>query len=59
VISCALGDTEAAADQVRLDSNKADPAARELVSHLYDLLSDPPMPGIGQLRAIVLRPPGR
>lgn len=56
VISCAFGDTAAAADLLRLDSNKADPAVRELVSHLYDLLSDPPMPGVGQLRAIALRP---
>jgi tetratricopeptide (TPR) repeat protein len=52
VISCALGDPGAAANLLRRCGNRADPATRELAGHLYDLLSDPPMPGIDQLRAI-------
>ena len=52
VASCALGDAKSGADLLRLEGNRADPATRELVSRLYDLLSDPPMPGIDQLRAV-------
>jgi hypothetical protein len=52
----AIGIEPGHAQAHQLRSNKADPAARKLVSHLYDLLSDPPMPGIDQLRAIALRP---
>jgi len=56
VVSCALGDTESAAGLLRLhsNSNTEDPATREVLSRLYDLLSDPPMPGIDQLRALAL-----
>ena len=34
--------------------NAEDPATREVLSRLYDLLSDPPVPGIDQLRALAL-----
>jgi Flp pilus assembly protein TadD len=56
VVSCALGDTESAAGLLRLSSysNVVDPATKEVLSHLYDLLSDPPLPGIDQLRALAL-----
>lgn len=55
VVSCALGDPGAAEDLLREQAHPADPGARDVLSRLYDLLSDPPMPGIGQLRAIAFR----
>ncbi len=55
VVSCALGHLDAAEELLRGQPHPVDPAARDVLSRLYDLLSDPPMPGIGPLRAIAFR----
>jgi len=54
IVSCALGDAEDAADFLRAEADPLDPATRAQIGGLYDLLSDPPMPGIDGLRGIVL-----
>lgn len=54
VVSCALGNVNSAADLLRGQADTANPAIREVLSRLYDLLGDPPMPGIDRLRAIAL-----
>jgi hypothetical protein len=56
VVSCALGhiDIDSAADLFRGQAYSADPATRDVLSRLYDLLSDPLMPGIDRLRVIAL-----
>jgi hypothetical protein len=54
VASCALGNVNSAADLLRGQADSADPATRDVLSRLYDLLGDPPMPGIDRLRAIAL-----
>ena len=54
VVSCALGNVNAAADLLRGKADPADPAIRDVLSRLYGLLGDPPMPGIDRLRAIAL-----
>jgi tetratricopeptide (TPR) repeat protein len=54
IVSCALGDAEVAAEILRTEADPLDPATRVQIGGLYDLLSDPPMPGIDGLRGIVL-----
>jgi hypothetical protein len=56
VVSCALGHQDAAEDLLREQAHPVDPGATDVLSRLYDLLSDPPMPGIGQLRVIAFPP---
>ena len=53
MVSCALGAAEAAAEFLRTEAGPLDPATRIQIGGLYDLLSDPPMPGIDGLRGIV------
>lgn len=52
VVACALGRTDSAADLLRAEAGPGDPASQDVLRRLYDLLGDPPMPGIDQLRAI-------
>ena len=54
IVSCALGQTDSAADLLGGQDYSADPAIRDVLTLLYDLLGDPPMPGIDRLRAIAL-----
>jgi hypothetical protein len=54
VVSCALGHIDSAADLLRGQAYSVDPAVQGVLSRLYDLLGDPPMPGIDRLRAIAL-----
>lgn len=56
VVSCALGDPDAAAGLLSHDADAADPLVKDVLNQLYDLLGEPPMPGIDRLRAIALRP---
>ena len=51
-VSCALGRAEAAADQLTAAAAAAAPSDQDVVDGLYDLLGDPPLAGIGALRAI-------
>jgi tetratricopeptide (TPR) repeat protein len=55
VVACALGRVSSAADLLG-QGYAVDPGVQDVLSRLYDLLSDPPMPGIEQLRAIALGP---
>jgi tetratricopeptide (TPR) repeat protein len=54
VVSCALGDADGAAEFLRAQADPLDLATRVELGGLYELLSNPPMPGIAQLRDIVL-----
>lgn len=51
VVSCALGHPDAAADLLKAHTSM-DPGDQAELSRLYDLLGDPPLPGIGRLRAV-------
>jgi tetratricopeptide (TPR) repeat protein len=54
VVSCALG-RAGAADQLTAAAGAAEPSVQDVVDGLYDLLGDPPLVGIGALRAIADR----
>jgi tetratricopeptide (TPR) repeat protein len=54
VVSCALGHSNPAADLLGGQTGSADPASRDILTRLFVLLGDPPVPGIDQLRAIAL-----
>jgi Tfp pilus assembly protein PilF len=53
IVTCALGQPDAAADLLR-QAEPVHPALRDVTSLLYDLVTDPPMPGADQLRALAL-----
>ena len=54
VVYCALGDHDAALALLSSETYAADPLIQDVLAPLYDLLGDPPMPGIDRLRAIAL-----
>src|ERR1700744_997011 len=54
MVSCALGRTEAAASRLCGSTDPADPAVQDILTRLYGLLGEPPMPGIDELRVIAL-----
>ena len=55
MVSCALGRVDRAADLLG-PGYSVDPGVQDVLSALYHLLSEPPMPGIDQLRAVALGP---
>jgi hypothetical protein len=53
MVACALGRVDRAADLLG-PGYSVDSGVHDVLSRLYNLLREPPMPGIDQLRAVAL-----